>query len=263
MTSLQEAAPPSSSQPWPWIKCLRDMTDPLSDNNQKYNTSTQDDVELPVEILPWLYLSDRKNAMNLQKLKRHNITHILSVCGMAPRELNDWKERLEGTNIIHKQINCDDTEGYDMIGKHWETCLELLRDVRRQHKIQDSKKRVVVHCVAGVNRSGLIVCAASMILEQNLLLEVAKDCLQKRGGLLLWNRSFQKQLCGLAQRHNLLGPQPEGYDLQPLIDTLPPPPPAHYHCIEFATAKQTLTQHLLTHLTFEDSITKQQRQSNK
>jgi len=49
---------------WPWVKCLRSMCNP-NDTNTEIN-----DVNLPVEIIvPWLWLADRKSAMNLEKRK--------------------------------------------------------------------------------------------------------------------------------------------------------------------------------------------------
>lgn len=86
--------------------------------------------------------------------------------------------------------------------------MKFLTDIKKQQP----DGRVVIHCVAGVNRSGLIVCAACLVLEQKLVVEVVEDCLQKRQSAFLWNKSLQRQLCELAQHHNLLGPQPEGYD---------------------------------------------------
>lgn len=220
----------SNNPPWAWIKCIRDLTDPIK------NRHNEENVELPVELLPWLLLSDRKSALNINKLKNCRITHILSVHAVAPREELYYQDRLEGTGIIHKRVSCDDTEGYDMIGRHWKTCLEFLKQVK------NNNGRVVVHCVAGINRSGLIACAAHMVLEQLPLVEVVQHCLQKRGACL-WNRSFQNQLCELAQREGLLGPKPEGYNDEPLIDKLPPPPPAHF-AIGMEAAKLRLASQL-------------------
>jgi protein-tyrosine phosphatase len=203
---------PKREPPWAWIKCVRDMTDPCH---------TGGFVDLPVELLPWLLLSDRKSAMDLRKLKEYRVTHILSAHAVPPREEQYYQERLQGTGIIHKRVSCDDTEGYDMIGRHWGDCLAFVKAVR-----ETPGARVVVHCVAGINRSGLICCAALMVLEQQYVLEAVQHILDKRGSVL-WNRSFQRQLCDLAQQENLLGPSPPGYNDGPIVDTLPAPPPAH------------------------------------
>ena len=81
--------------------------------------------------------------------------------------------------------------------------------------------RVLVHCVAGINRSGLIACAAQMVLERQPLLEVVRYCIKQRGSVL-WNRSFQRQLCQLCQLtqgEGLLGPpcQKDTITLSPMI----------------------------------------------
>lgn len=50
--------------PWAWIekvsKIVRDSTTSLSPDYDK---------KLPVKLLPWLYLSDEKNALDEKKLK--------------------------------------------------------------------------------------------------------------------------------------------------------------------------------------------------
>ena len=64
--------------------------------------------------------------------------------------------------------------------------------------------KVVVHCVAGINRSGVVATAAYMIATQTPVLDAIKHVHSKRGALL-WNKSFVVQLCILARKHNLLG----------------------------------------------------------
>jgi Dual specificity phosphatase, catalytic domain len=224
MTAHDDTSP-KREPPWAWIKCLRDITDPCHSRPL---------VDLPVELLPWLLLSDRKSAMDLRKLKEYRVTHILSAHAVPPREELYYQERLKGTGINHKRVSCDDTEGYDMMGRHWGGCLEFLKMVR-----ETPGARVVVHCVAGINRSGLLCCAAQMVLEQQPVLVVVRHILDKRGSVL-WNRSFQRQLCDLAQQEHLLGPVPPGYNDDPLIDTLAAPLPAH-SIIDLQTSTERLS----------------------
>uniref|UniRef100_A0A7S2V9V7 Tyrosine specific protein phosphatases domain-containing protein n=1 Tax=Entomoneis paludosa TaxID=265537 RepID=A0A7S2V9V7_9STRA len=260
--SDQELLTQQPETPWAWIKCVRDMCDPTKNPSLH---SVMKDKELPVPLLPWLYLGDRQSARRLAKMSGNHdcleVTHILALHPVAPYEEADMQERLNGSGICHLRINCDDTEGYDMIGKHWETCHAFLQNVRDKYNdyLQKSSiiegsdatavdssppvPRVLVHCVAGINRSGLIACAAQMVLERQPLLEVVQSCVMQRGSVL-WNRSFQGQLCQLAQEEGLLGPIPKGYDnSKPKCwDNFDPPPPAHNVVVTKQEAKFRLAQ---------------------
>jgi protein-tyrosine phosphatase len=181
------------------------------------------EVCLPVELLPWLLLSDEKNARNVAKLKALGVTHVLSVNGTTAYEENIMQESLESVGIVHRRIAGDDQEGYDMIGNHWDDCRAFIEDAREGNEVA----KVLVHCVAGINRSGLISCAAHMCFERETVLKVVEHCMRRRGAVL-WNRSFQKQLCLLAAEEGLLGAKPAGYSDEPSvpIHVGPAQPPA-------------------------------------
>ncbi len=195
--------------PWAHIRRVKHLVD-----NPPHPLPTN----LPVEIsVPWLYLSDEKNARRHAKLRDMGITHVLSLNSLPSHIVDEVKNDLECVGIQHKQINAEDEEDYDMIANHWEECHDYLKHIK------ESGGKVLVHCVAGINRSGLIVCAASMIFEKRTLLQVVEDCVKKRG-IILWNKSFQRQLCVLAAKEGLLGEKPEGYSDEPMDDVVPPPP---------------------------------------
>ena len=71
----------------------------------------------------------------------------------------------------------------------------------------------MVHCQAGINRSGVIVAAIHMLEEQKNVLDVVRHIRRRRGNCFLWNESFQKQLVALAKRNNLLGAKPENVSI--------------------------------------------------
>ena len=197
-------------EPWAWIRKLRDTVNAAESNCEQV---------LPAEILPWLYISDEASALDTEKLQSLGITHVLSVNG-APRHRDRYIRDLYATHgITHKRVHGEDSEGYNMIEKHWEDCHAFLKQVQN-----DGSCKVVVHCVAGINRSGLITCAAHMIMEEASVLDVVKHCIDKRGPVL-WNKSFQKQLCLLAARNNLLGDKPEDTSDDPMEPERVPPPP--------------------------------------
>ena len=85
----------------------------------------------------------------------------------------------------------------------------------------------MVHCVAGINRSGLVACAAHMVMEKVNVVPAVIAVRDQRGPLL-WNHAFQEQLVQLAATEGLLGSKPDGFtDDEPLSLGPPLPPPAH------------------------------------
>ena len=193
--------------PWAHVKKLKDTV------NNPHHPLPQN---LPVQITPWLYLSDEKNARRRPILKELGITHVLSVNEMKPTQAQEMTSDLSCIGVDHKHVGAEDEERYDMLG-HWEECKEYLRSVRC------SGGKALVHCVAGINRSGFVVCAAHMVLEGKDLIAVVEDCVEKRG-TVLWNDSFREQLCVLAAREGLLGEVPEGYTNEAVVKHVHPPP---------------------------------------
>mmetsp|Transcript_3940 Transcript_3940/g.5897 ORF Transcript_3940/g.5897 Transcript_3940/m.5897 type:complete len:187 (+) Transcript_3940:282-842(+) len=173
---------------------------------------------MPVEITPWLYLSSEKDV--LQKLNHLQtelqITHVLSVNAMSPQRTNEIYWELCSLGLEYVNVDGYDVEGYDMMGKHWNTCREVLHSVRenyynnlqQQDEVDEeesrTKSKVVVHCEAGQNRSGFIVGAALLDLEGWTLVKTVTHLREKRG-VLLTNKSFQVQLCQLADQLGRLG----------------------------------------------------------
>mmetsp|Transcript_2974 Transcript_2974/g.3586 ORF Transcript_2974/g.3586 Transcript_2974/m.3586 type:complete len:217 (-) Transcript_2974:703-1353(-) len=198
--------------PWAWIKCIQDLVD-------SRKISWEVASSHPVELLPWLFLSDEFTVRReICKFKKMGITHVLSLNGMTPAMSELLTSQIQEQGIVHKHIHGEDEEGYDMIEDHWEECKSFLESVR------NNNGRVVVHCVAGINRTGIIVCAAYMVLERTPIVKVVQDCLAKTHGTLLWNRSFQRQLCMLAMQEGLLGEKPKGYTNEPIEENIVAPP---------------------------------------
>jgi protein-tyrosine phosphatase len=206
--------------PWAWIKAVFHILcrPPF------YEPET-----LPVQLLPWLYLSDEAHSIRMiDKLIDLGITHVLTTNGSRKRDLKLVPDHLKKVGIVHLSIRAHDELGYDMIGKHWEECRSFFMQARDQHQPRQGK--VVVHCSAGRNRSGLMAAAAMLTLDdtetdsRRTLLEVVRDLKAKRGNVLT-NLSFQKQLCELAAREGRLGEPPAGYNNDPL-PVAPPPKPA-------------------------------------
>lgn len=184
------------SPPWAWINAVNDIL----------STGPFEESDLPAQVLPWLFISDLGGLCNKMKLMELGVTHVLTTNKMySNEELEKLKKSLARVGVNHLAVSGEDYPGYDLIGNHWDECRAFLERTRN-----DKGKKVVVHCAAGQNRSGLIVAAALVVIERMLLLD-AVNLLKEKRGIVLTNRSFQQQLCILAEREGLLGDKPEGY----------------------------------------------------
>ena len=220
---LDEATTTNQEVPWAWIKATNDIL-----TNPPYK-----EPQLPVQLLPWLWLSDEYNSVRqIDKLLELEVTHVLTTNTMQRGDLERIRLRLQQVGISHHAIDAHDENGYDMIGLHWEECKQFFETARNH-----PKGKLVVHCLAGMNRSGLMAAAAMLTLggekdnngssvserdapeskrlKDTSLLNVVKILKRKRG-MILTNLSFQKQLCDLAAREGMLGERPEGYSDDPL-----------------------------------------------
>ena len=64
-------------------------------------------------------------------------------------------------------------------------------------------RAVLVHCMAGVNRSATLAVAYLLMRDRQCLFTLFERCIAARPSILQ-NPSFQLQLCSLAQRNGLL-----------------------------------------------------------
>ena len=78
----------------------------------------------------------------------------------------------------------------------------------------------LIHCHAGINRSGVLATAHLMLAERLPVLEAVARVKEVRGNVLC-NHSFQSQLVQLARDNGLLGPQPEGRHVSAMRDRKP------------------------------------------
>jgi len=198
--------------PWAWVRKIREMI-----ANADWEQGQQ---SLPAQVLPWLYISDEVSALDKEKLQSLGITHVLALNGVPSFKERHVSGKYFLWGISHKRISAEDSEQYDLIQKHWGECHTFLKTVKETEGC-----KVVIHCAAGINRSGLVTCAAHLIMERTPLLEVVERCIRAKQGPLLWNKFFQEQLCLLAAENDLLGEKPEGFSDEPIQKGHIPPPP--------------------------------------
>jgi atypical dual specificity phosphatase len=197
----------ASEDDWPWLWAIRDHNildwrkcignGPLQEDNMIDISMAQS--MLPVEITPYLFLSDARSAHNINRLKELGITHVLNVAGKFASPAEEIYSKEE---ICVKVIEAEDEDGYPMLRKHLADSRLFIQEARK------SGGKCVVHCVAGINRSGVIVAAEKLLTERMNVLDVIAHIRKQRGNVYLTNETFQEELVALARKEGLLGPGP-------------------------------------------------------
>jgi hypothetical protein len=171
---------------------------------------------LPVAITTDLYLSNHRCVCDVDLLKQAGITHVLNVAGPSNR---GPLAKYAVENIMYKEIAAEDEDGYYMLQKHLSECMEFIQSAKA------TGGKAVVHCAAGINRSGVIAAAYHLLTERVSILDSVAHCRRQRGNCFLWNHTFQIELACLARDQGLLGPAP-GPDTGSCVSIAAPP----YQC---------------------------------
>ena len=204
----------SATIPWAWIKAARDIV---------RAEPRQQPTSMPVELLPWLYLSDMPSVLKVERLQALGITAVLTTNKIVRQEdLWNMTAKLAEHDIAHGYAGGVDIVGYQMIKYHWLEAAEFIEE-SLQNDGKDPK--IVIHCAAGTNRSALMAGAAMLLFRNTdegddhlTFLDVIR-ILKQRRGFVLNNVWFIRQLAEFAQTHNKLGPKPDGYSNEPLRQT--------------------------------------------
>ena len=96
--------------------------------------------------------------------------------------------------IVTKEIAADDEEGFPILERHLPAVRAFVGSAR------EAGGACLVHCVAGINRSGVLVAATHLLEQRSAVLHAVAHCRRQRGSCFLWNESFQEQLVALARR---------------------------------------------------------------
>ena len=148
-------------------------------------------------ILPHLLLGDAEAAWDAERLRAHCVTHVLNVAGSFA------SSRTSAHRICaqYRQIDAQDDVRYAMLANHWEEAWAFIESARRAGGV------CLLHCMSGVNRSGIIAVAALMESTRMPLLDAIGRCKASRG-CLLTNTAFREQLVHFARDRGLLGELP-------------------------------------------------------
>lgn len=198
--------PPLHDQPYLWaIRDPEQLDWKTSKTPEEINRMAISQTLLPVPIgkpSTGLFLGDAKCARDIPRLRELGITAIVNVASPASKNYDLDRDYLcNGINVL--RLEAEDEEGYPMLKLHLGTVFNQIQQWREQQ--QQRHRNVLIHCTAGINRSGVLVAALLMGLEQRTVLDAVKHIRERRGNCFLWNNSFQQELVAHARRIHLLG----------------------------------------------------------
>ena len=196
--------PVTDLEDWPWVWGIRDPE--ILDWKKGL---TPDEITeqalfqqgLPVPITDAVYLGNAYSVQDVKQLEFLGIKAVLNMAGtyaVPAKTVKLYKEH----GILYKQINAEDDIEYPLLEKHWIEANEFIQSCT------STGNKCVVNCVAGINRSGLIVSAYHMLQTQTPVLETVQHVRKQRGNVVLCNEAFQEQLVVMARKHGLLGAKP-------------------------------------------------------
>ena len=144
--------------------------------------------------LPAIYVGSGAHAADLKLLQRLGIRAVLNC---APVVCDDPIAAYKAGDVLYEKIDAHDDRNFPLLAE----CLKPASDfISKAHA---EKRSVLVHCMAGVNRSATLAVAYLLVRDRTNLFALFEQCVASRPSILQ-NTSFQLQLCALAQRHGLL-----------------------------------------------------------
>jgi hypothetical protein len=149
----------------------------------------------PVEVIDGLFLGNGEHARNTDVLKTLKIGAIINTASSVVFTGSDfYKKKMEAEYL---GFPSDDDETYPLLERHWKDVDTFYQQQRAMNK------SVLVHCMAGMNRSAAMVVAL-MIQHHNIALFPAVEGIVAKRGIILSNDGFRKQLVQFAKERNLL-----------------------------------------------------------
>lgn len=151
------------------------------------------DPPFPVQIVPFLFLGNEENSLDLDSLERHNIRYVLNVT-------HNLANAFEGHGLKYMKIPIED---------HWSQNLASFfpQAIAFIDEARQKRVGVLVHCLAGVSRS-VTVTLAYLMQKHKLPLNEAYDLVKKRKANIAPNFNFLGQLLDFEQLLDLR-PQPQ------------------------------------------------------
>ena len=143
------------------------------------------------QIIPQLFIGPVDASQNFEDLQKNNICvivncskdldnkfqlNLLKSLEEAPKEVQDWLYN-NSYYIKYYRIAVDDNGNSDEILSFYHQTRNLLNTIKKEY---DSKKNILVHCLAGNQRSAAFVCAFLMFIKNISTQESIKLLLEQK-----------------------------------------------------------------------------------
>ena len=143
---------------------------------------------------PPLFVGSGAHASDVAMLKRLQIRAVLNC---APAVCKDPSTQYRAKDITYRELDARDDRSFPLLERCLGPASEFIAAAHAEGRA------VLVHCMAGVNRSATLAVAHLLLSSQRSLFELFQECVAARASILQ-NPSFQLQLCTLAARNGLL-----------------------------------------------------------
>jgi len=141
------------------------------------------------EIVDGIWLGEANDAMDIETLKKNGVNSVINCADQATLTCGEYYP----IGWSYLGIECDDKANYDIIGKH----LNEFTDFMDECVV--NKRKVLVHCVAGINRSATLLIAYLVRRRGMSLIDAISLCHAKRP-IILTNEAFVMSLIEWSER---------------------------------------------------------------
>jgi protein-tyrosine phosphatase len=150
-----------------------------------------DFYDVPVEILPSVYLGSERNSLDPEVLKRLNIKSIINVA----EECRNIVFEMKDASRDHKRLTIREGDYLHLPWSHFEQNIKdhLPKALSFISKQLNSEKSILIHCKQGICRSASLVIAYVMI-EKGLNFEDAYKFVKTKSPNVSPNLLFVYQL---------------------------------------------------------------------
>ena len=142
-----------------------------------------------------LYLGNVENARQIVALKENSVTYIINTV----HEENGFMKtgiQFYGEEFKYLGFYSEDNGTYPIL-RHFDEVFKFIEKARENHS------KCLIHCMAGINRSGCLATAYYMVYKGVGPISAVKHVHGARG-MLLSNKTFIERLVKFASGRNLL-----------------------------------------------------------